>query len=118
MKKRVCGNEIRALIENPQSFDEDVLEAIDVVKFSVRDDLLEEGKESLCGLELGRVRWEEHEVVSFGDHKRFCGVPTSTIEHQTDLTVRSSPDLLGKVCQNRRHDGSTDGLSHDIEQLA
>jgi len=50
----------------------------------VRHGFVHEGPEVLGGLELRRVRWEEHEVDALWNDKALRGVPAGSVQHEHD----------------------------------
>ena len=109
MEVGVPTDEAWLLLEGQAPLGLHCLQGVEALEAPVGERLIGEGPEVLGGLQLRRIRRQEHQVDALGNLHRLAGVPARPIEHQDDPLLWSRSPIASKGGEHLAEEDSRDG---------
>ena len=92
----MCFDLIRVVSENAATLSKNLIEVLQGVEVFIDDGLVRQRPQAFGGLDLWRIRRQEHQFNPLRNHEIPGDVPARTIKHQDDVLVRTGADLGGE----------------------
>lgn len=109
MKAGVSANEFWMRLQVATTLSLHLLQFVKRRESPISQRLIGKWPEALCGLQLGRVGRQEHQMEAFGNRQLGTLMPPCSVYQQDDLFVRVHPCLLRKDRQRLRKGLDVDG---------
>ena len=104
--------------EDTAALGKNFIEFIEGLEVFIDDGLVRQRPQAFGGLDLGRVRWQEHQFDAFRNFQILGDMPARAVEHQDDVLVGAGADLGGERCQERAEQGGVDAVGDEPHDLA
>ncbi len=108
---------IRIVSEATATLGENLIEFIQSLEVFIDDGLVRQRPQAFGGLDLWRVRWQEHQFNAFRNHQIPGDMPARAVEHQDDVLVGAGADLGGERGQERAEQGGADAVGNEPHHL-
>jgi len=114
----VCFDLIRVVSEDTATLGKNLIEFLQGLEVFIDDRLVRQRPQAFGGLDLGRVRWQEHQFNALRNHQIPGDMPARAVEHQDDVLVGTGADLGGERRQERAEQGGVDAVGDEPHDLA
>ena len=114
----MCFDLIRVVSENTATLGKNLIEFLQGLEVLIDDGLVRQRPQAFGGLDLGRIRRQEHQFNALRNHQIPGDVPAGTVEHQDDVLVGTGADLGGKRRQQRSEQCGVDTVGDEPHDLA
>ena len=114
----MCSDLVPIVGEDTAPLGENFIEFLEGLEVFIDDGLVGQRPQAFGGLDLGRVRWQEHQFNALRNHQIPGDMPARTIKHQDDVRVGTGADLGGERRQERAEQGGVDAVGDEPHDLA
>src|SRR3954471_7485566 len=114
----MCFDLIRVVSENTATLGKNLIEFLQGLEVLIDDRLVRQRPQAFGGLDLWRVRWQEHQFNAFRNHQIPGDVPARAVEYQDDVPVGTGADLGGERRQQCAEQGGVDAIGDEPHDLA
>ena len=83
----VCFDLIGVVGEDTATLGKNLIEFLESLEVFIDDRLVRQRPQAFGGLDLWRVRWQEHQFNAFRNHQILGDMPARAVEHQNDALV-------------------------------
>ena len=83
----VCFDLIGVVGEDTATLGKNLIEFLQSLEVFIDDRLVRQRPQAFGGLDLWRVRWQEHQFNAFRNHQILGDMPARAVEHQDDVLV-------------------------------
>ena len=114
----MCFDLIRVVSEDTAPLGKNLIEFLQGLEVFIDNRLVGQRPQAFGGLDLWRVRWQEHQFNAFRNHQILGDMPARAVEHQDDVLVGTGADLGGERRQERAEQGGVDAVGDEPHDLA
>jgi hypothetical protein len=114
----MCFDLIWVVTEDAASLGKNLIEFLQRLKVFIDDWLIRQRPQAFGGLDLWRVRRQEHQFNALRNHQILGDVPARAVEHQDDVLVGTGADLGGERRQQRPEQRGVDTVGDEPHDLA
>ena len=114
----VCFDLIGVVGEDTATLGKNLIEFLQGLEVLIDDGLVGQRPQAFGGLDLGRVRWQEHQFNALRNHQIPGDMPARAVEHQDDVLVGTGADLGGERRQERAEQRGVDAIGDEPHDLA
>ena len=114
----VCFDLIRVVSEDTATLGKNSIEFLQGFEVFVDDGLIRQRPQAFGGLDLWRVRWQEHQFNAFRNLQIPGDMPARAVEHQDDVLVEAGANLGGERRQQCAEQGGVDAIGDEPHDLA
>jgi hypothetical protein len=114
----VCSDLIRVVSEDTATLGKNLIEFLQGLEVFIDDGLIRQRPQAFGGLDLWRVRWQEHQFNAFRNLQIPGDMPACAVEYQDDVLVGTGADLGGERRQERAEQGGVDAVGDEPHDLA
>ena len=114
----MCFDLIRVVSEDTATLGKNLIEFIEGLEVFIDDGLVRQRPQAFGGLDLGRIRRQEHQFNALRNHQIPSDMPARAVEHQDDVLVGAGADLGGERGQERAEQGGVDAIGDEPHDLA
>ena len=118
LEEGVCFDLIRVVSEDTATLGKNSIEFLQGFKVFVDDGLVRQRPQAFGGLDLWRIRRQEHQFNTLRNHQIFGDVPACAIWHQDDVLVTTGSNLSGERRQQCAEQGGVDAIGDEPHDLA
>ena len=117
-EKGVRSDLIQIVCKDTATFSENLIKFIQRLEVFIDDGLIRQRPQAFGGLDLWRVRWQEHQFNAFRNFQILGDMPARAVEHQDDLLVEAGANFGGERPQERAEQRSVDAVGDEPHDLA
>jgi len=114
----MCFDLIRVVSEDTAPLGKNLIELLQGLEVLIDDGLVGQRPQAFGGLDLWRIRRQEHQFNALRNHQIRGDVPARAVEHQDDVLVGTGADLGGERRQQRAEQRGIDAVSDEPHDLA
>ena len=114
----MCSDLVPIVDEDTATLGENFIEFLQGLEVLIDDGLVGQRPQAFGGLDLGRVRWQEHQFNALRNHQILGDMPARAVEHQDDVLVGTGADLGGERRQERPEQRGVDAVGDEPHDLA
>src|SRR3954467_5193989 len=114
----MCSDLVPIVGEDTATLGENFIEFLEGLEVFIDDGLVGQRPQAFGGLNLWRVRGQEHQFNALRNHQIPGDMPARTIKHQDDVLVGTGADLGGERRQERAEQGGVDAVGDEPHDLA
>jgi hypothetical protein len=114
----MCFDLIRVVSEDTATLGKNLIEFLEGLEVFIDDGLVRQRPQAFGGLDLGRIRRQEHQFNALRNHQIPSDMPARAVEHQDDVLVGAGADLGGERGQERAEQGGVDAIGDEPHDLA
>src|SRR3954471_1046606 len=114
----MCFDLIRVVTEDAASLGKNLIEFLQRLEVFIDDWLIRQRPQAFGGLDLWRIRRQEHQSTSLRNLQIPGDVPARAVEHQDDVLVGTGADLGGERRQQRAEQRGVDTVGDEPHDLA
>src|SRR3954471_15724241 len=114
----VCFDLIGVVGEDTATLGKNLIEFLQSLEVFIDDRLVRQRPQAFGGLDLWRVRWQEHQFNAFRNHQILGDMPARAVEHQNDALVGAGARLGGERRQERAEQRGVDAIGDEPHDLA
>ena len=114
----MCFDLIRVVSENTATLGKNLIEFLQGLEVFIDDRLVRQRPQAFGGLDLWRIRRQEHQFNALWNHQIPGDVPARAVEHQDDVLVGTGADLGGERRQQCAEQGGVDAIGDEPHDLA
>src|SRR5918994_4138409 len=114
----MCFDLIRVVSENTATLGKNLIEFLQGLEVFIDDGLVRQRPQAFGGLDLWRIRRQEHQFNSVRNLQILGDVPARAVEHQDDVLVGTGADLGGERRQERAEQSGIDAVGDEPHDLA
>src|SRR3954463_9191637 len=114
----LCFDLIRVVSENTATLGKNLIEFLQGLEVFIDNGLVRQRPQAFGGLDLWRVRWQEHQFNALRNHQILGDVPARAVEHPDDVLVGTGADLGSERRQERPEQGGVDAIGDEPHDLA
>jgi hypothetical protein len=114
----MCSDLVPIVGEDTATLGENFIEFLEGLEVFIDDGLVGQRPQAFGGLDLWRVRWQEHQFNALRNHQIPGDMPARAVEHQDDVLVGTGADLGGERRQERAEQGGVDAVGDEPHDLA
>ena len=113
----MCFDLIRVVSEDTATLGKNLIEFLQGLEVFIDDGLIRQRPQAFGGLDLWRVRWQEHQLNAFRNHQILGDMPARAVEHQNDALVGAGAGLGGERRQERAEQRGVDAVGDEPHDL-
>ncbi len=113
----MCFDLIRVVSEDTATLGKNLIEFLQGLEVFIDDGLIRQRPQAFGGLDLWRVRWQEHQFNAFRNHQILGDMPARAVEHQDDVLVEAGANLSGERPQERAEQRGVDAVGDEPHDL-
>lgn len=113
----VCFDLIRVVSEDTATLGKNLIEFLQGLEVFIDDGLIRQRPQAFGGLDLWRVRWQEHQFNAFRNLQIPGDMPARAVEHQDDVLVEAGANLGGERRQQRAEQRGVDAVGDEPHDL-
>jgi hypothetical protein len=117
-EKGMCFDLIRVVSEDTATLGKNLIEFLQGLEVLIDDGLVRQRPQAFGGLDLWRIRRQEHQFNALRNHQILGDVPACTVEYQDDVLVGTGADLGGERRQERTEQRGVDAVGDEPHDLA
>lgn len=114
----VCFDLIGVVSEDTATLGKNLIKFLQGLEVFIDDRLVRQRPQAFGGLDLWRVRWQEHQFNAFRNFQIPGDMPARAVEHQDDVLVEAGANLSGERPQERAEQRSVDAVGDEPHDLA
>ena len=114
----MCFDLIRVVSEDTATLGKNLIEFLQGLEVFIDDGLIRQRPQAFGGLDLWRVRWQEHQFNAFRNFQILGDMPARAVEHQDDVLVEAGANFGGERPQERAEQRSVDAVGDEPHDLA
>jgi hypothetical protein len=118
IEKGMCFDLIRVVSEDTATLGKNLIEFLQGLEVLIDDGLVRQRPQAFGGLDLWRIRRQEHQFNALRNHQILGDVPACTVEYQDDVLVGTGADLGGERRQERTEQRGVDAVGDEPHDLA
>ena len=114
----MCFDLIRVVGEDTATLGKNLIEFLQRLEVFIDDRLVRQRPQAFGGLDLWRVRGQEHQFNALRNHQILGDMPARAVEHQDDVLVGAGTRLGGERRQERAEQSGIDTVGDEPHDLA
>ena len=114
----VCFDLIGVVGEDTATLGKNLIELLQGLEVFIDDRLVGQRPQAFGGLDLWRVRGQEHQFNALRNLQILGDMPARAVEHHDDVPVGTGADLGGERRQERAEQGGVDAVGDEPHDLA
>jgi len=118
IEEGVCFDLIGVVGEDTATLGKNLIEFLQRIEVFIDDGLVRQRPQAFGGLDLWRVRWQEHQFNAFRNFQILGDMPARAVEHQDDVLVGAGARLGGERRQERAEQRGVDAIGDEPHDLA
>lgn len=114
----MCSDLVPIVGEDTATLGENFIEFLEGLEVLIDDGLVGQRPQAFGGLDLRRVRWQEHQFNALRNLQILGDMPARAVEHQDDVLIGTGADLGGERRQERAEQSGVDAVGDEPHDLA